>query len=179
MCLSLTTTHTRTQRVQEDLDLTNAELEELRRKHPQQMQKLTATLEGKFSQRHAELEAPSARIAARAGQHAPLGSGYHHPPPPGPGPGYVSSSAPPGYLPPPGQPPPYTPAPLHHPAHSRGIKRHSKHPLRGRRVAGAAPSRLHQSSLLRCRQIPPGLQGTESEAMYAKRMGMAKNDAKL
>lgn len=72
-----------------------------------------------------------------------------------------------------------TPAPLHHPAHSRGIKRHSKHPLRGRRVAGAAPSRLHQSSLLRCGQIPPGLQGTESEAMYAKRMGMAKNDAKL
>jgi len=27
--------------------------------------------------------------------------------------------------------------------------------------------------------IPPGLQGTESEAMYAKRMGMAKNEAKM
>lgn len=46
----------RTQRVQEDLDLANTELEELRRKHPQQMHKLTQTLEGKFTQRQVELE---------------------------------------------------------------------------------------------------------------------------
>lgn len=46
----------RTMRVQEDLDLANTELEELRRKHPQQIEKLTHTLEGKFAQRQTELE---------------------------------------------------------------------------------------------------------------------------
>merc|ERR550537_2052248 len=46
----------RTVKVQEELECANAELEELRRKHPQQMQKLKATLDGKFAQRQQELE---------------------------------------------------------------------------------------------------------------------------
>lgn len=46
----------RTVKVQEELECANAELEDLRRKHPQQMQKLKATLDGKFAQRQQELE---------------------------------------------------------------------------------------------------------------------------
>ena len=46
-------------------------------------------------------------------------------------------------------------------------------------MAAAALSPPYQSSFLGRWQIPPGLQGTESEAMYAKRMGMAKNEAKM